>query len=142
MGNIVFATPELSDAASITGGPTSTSGSFSKLQDMQPSIPCLLTDLTQAFFVVDLLASYSINLIWLGYTNATSSATWRIRATNTLANITSSPSYDSGSLPVWVSSAAGTWAKKHGTKWLGASPQNYRYWRIDISDTSNQDGQF
>lgn len=139
MGNIVFATPELSDAATITGGPVSASGSLAKLQDMQPSIPCLLTDLTQTFLIVDLLSSQQIGLVWLGYTNVTSSATWRIRATDTLANLTSSPSYDSGTVSMLVGTAS-TWTRPHALKWFGASPKTFRYWRIDIVDTTNPAG--
>jgi hypothetical protein len=45
-------------------------------------------------------------------------------------------------MAMWPSSAASTWTRKHATKWLGTSPQTYRYWRIDITDTSNTDGVF
>lgn len=136
MGNIVIATPDLSDVSAITGGATASSMPLSNLQDMQPSLPCMFTNLADVYFVVDLGAAQSINLVWLGYTNATATDTWRIRAASSEANLTSSPLYDSGSLDIWTSSTdRDTWDRIHALHWMD-SPVSARYWRIDVSSTS------
>lgn len=139
MGNIVLATPDLSDAATITGGATASSMPVGNLQDMQPSLPCMFTNLADAYIVVDLLSAQSINLIWLGYINATATDTWRVRAASSEAALTSSPGYDSGTLDIWTSSQnISSWERVHALHWL-TTPQSYRYWRIDISSTTEDD---
>lgn len=140
MGRVVIATPELSDSATIYSSSTASSMPATNLQIMQPGEPACFTTPSAAHVELDLGSAQAINLIWLGYTNASSTATWRIRAASTQSALTTSPGYDSGLMTHWPSSHASTWERTHALKWLGSSLQTYQWWRIDIADASNTEG--
>ncbi len=150
MGNIVIAAPTLSDAATVTASGETSAGPAENLKRMQP------TDIWQAptltpYLEVDLGAVSSFNLVGLLFTNATSSATWRVRAANTQADLTAAPAQDVSSLPLRhsISVLPGpvsttqspdlTDARNHGLLWIPAG-WSYRWLRIDIADATNPDG--
>lgn len=145
---IVIATPKLSDAGTITAGSEAAAMPASNLLRQQPGDRWRAEDLSSAWLQLDLGSATAINLIWLGYTNASSAATWRIRAASTEAGLTGgSPGYDSGALDHWPTTGLDDWLSTypgftHAYKWLGTSAQTFRYWRIDISDSANADGYY
>ncbi len=140
--SIVLATPKLSDAATLsTTGTVASSLPLTNLQAMQPEACCRFTSLSGMEITADLGAAAAIDTVWLGYTNATSAATWRVRAASSQAGLTSSPGYDSGSVSVWPASGLDDWDKVGGLLWLSAA-QTYRWWRIDIADAANPAGYF
>lgn len=97
------------------------------------------TDLNNAYVTIDFGSAKEINLIALLFTNASSAATWRVRAAATEADVTASPAYDSGSNTLWPTTGLDDWDTVNAILFLSTS-QTYRYWRIDVSDTGNSDG--
>ena len=63
-----------------------------------------------------------------------------MRAATSQANLTASPGYDSTSVSVWPTTGLEDWPFVHGILWLGASPQTFRWWRVDYADAGNADG--
>lgn len=141
MSNLIFARP-LADGGTITTGSEVASLPAGNLLTPQPSDPWRATDLANAYVELDLGTAVEINLIALLYTNASSAATWRIRAAASQANLTAAPDYDTGSNTFWPQSGLEDWSFTHGFIWLDASTQTRRWWRIDVSDAGNPDGYF
>lgn len=75
-----------------------------------------------------------IDTIALLDTNLPAGTQWQITATDTLANITSAPSFNSGFLPFHASANLTGRRGYHGL-YRAASPQAYRYWRITLGGT-------
>ncbi len=140
MGNIIIATPELSDAAVLTAGNAAAPMPVTNLQKMQPGLRWGTTNLTNIWLLIDLNSAQPINLIALLAHNASGGATWRIRAANVLGDVTASPAYDA-TTTMWSSGALINYESRPSIRWLQNS-LSYRYWRIDISDPTNPDGVF
>ena len=140
MGNIIIADSALSDAATLTAGSEAAGMPVGNLQTFQPSEKWRATNLAAAYVEADLGAAQPLDLIALLYTNTTSAATWRIRGATTQANLTAAPGYDSGAITAWPQSGLDDWDFVHVFKWLGASPQTFRWWRVDLTDAANPDG--
>lgn len=114
--------------------------SVTNLQRRNPSDGLRLLDLSQAWIQADLGASTAINLIAPLYVSATNTATWRVRAADTEADLTATPSYDSGVLSLaGASGLTHRESRVHGQLYL-ATAQTARYWRVDFYDTSNAAG--
>ena len=153
---IVISTPELSDEATVTASGSTTAGPVANLQKMRPTDLWESTTLTP-YLEVDLGSVQSFNVVALLFSNASTSATWRIRAADTQANLTASPAHDVSGLKVrhsvsYVDPAIGEGSpvtnsqspdpgskRNHAFLWLPVSWSN-RWVRIDISDASNPDG--
>lgn len=151
MENMVLASPILSDAATLTSSssPSGLSVENLKVQTLGKVLRCL--DPSAAYVVADLGSAHYINLVaLLGHTGSSRSYA-RVRASNSMANLTSSPSYDSGNVPfrshqsgydsIW---AAGVQSEEYGAldtnhfiHWIGSTPQNFRYWRVDFVDPNS-----
>lgn len=148
MANIVIAEGSLTDAATFAAGSEAATLPVSNLATIQPGDVWRATDLAAAWVTIDLGAAAAIDLIGLLYTNASSAATFRVRAAATEADVTASPGYDSGSLTLWPTTGLEDWDWVHRVLFLGASggtgdgAQSYRYWRVDVSDAGNADGYF
>lgn len=140
MGNALFAYP-ISDDATITTGSEASGLPASNLLTSQPGDKWRATDLNNAYVVLDLGSALEFDLIWLGYTNASSAAQWRVRAAATEAGLTSAPDYDSGTVGFWPQTGLGDWSFTHGFIHLSTS-ETRRWVRIDVSDTGNGDGYF
>jgi hypothetical protein len=150
MENMILATPVLSDAATITTSTAPATLPGENLKKMSIGQVWRSLDPENAYIVVDLLAAKSINLIALLGHSGTSRAYGRIRAAATEQDLTADPAYDSGNLPLrshqsgydasWASGVEdeqfGALDKNHFIKWLADSPQNFRFWRIDINDAN------
>lgn len=158
MSNIVLATPELSDAATVTSSGETAAGPVENLKRLQP------TDIWQAptltpYIEIDLGAVTSFNLVSLLFTNATAGAIWRVRTADTQLGLTTAPDHNVSSLPlrhslVWIDVAIGESApiivaqspdtgdkRNHAVLWVPGGWSN-RWIRIDITDTGNPDGTF
>ena len=145
MGNLVIATPI--DSGSVAGGATSGNMTVANLLTMQPSQKTLWSNLGDIYAARDLGAATAVNLISLLFHRGTSAGTWRVRGATSQANLTASPGYDSEtlrpSMPLWpAGSDLSGWPRRHARLWLGATPQTYRWWRIDVSDAASPDGSF
>lgn len=152
----LLALPLLSDAAQLSADSQAGSMPASYLQLMQPTDVWRATSLSGAVQHWNLLSPQLFNLVWLGYTNASSAATIQVRASNTLANLPGSPAWDSGVLSHWpVPTLAGWKARRgwtHGYVWLGDPEQAgssawptvtpYQYVHVTISDPTNPDGYY
>lgn len=150
MGNMVLATPALSDAAVITASQASGALAPKNLQIMSPKTPYRIADASSAFVQVDFATAKSINLAALLCHTASSRAFVRVRAANLEADITSDPDYDSGNLPMrshqsgydamWAATVAdenyGALDKNHFIHWMGTL-RSFRFWRFDIQDPSS-----
>lgn len=135
MGRPCLWTPVLSDAATVTGT-ASVSGDYgiANLLTVQPTETYKTA--STCVISVDLGASLAVRGAWLGYTNADSTATLRCRATDTLANITSAPSLDTGVDRHWPGTGDySSWDRTHGWVLLD-SPVAYRYWQFDVVNGS------
>ena len=140
MGKAVLAR-SLADGATITAGSAVSSLPVSNLLTPQPFEIWRATDLSNAYAVVDLGAAMAINLVWLGYTNLSADATWRVRAADDEASLTDgSADYDSTAVTFWPQSGLDNWDFTHGFLWLDASAQTRRWWRVDLIDTGNAAG--
>jgi len=140
---MVIATSALSDAATILNiGSEAAAMPAANLQAIQPTDVWRATALGSIFFEVDFGAAQKISLIGLLYTNATTAATWRIRAAAVQANLTSTPDFDSTTISLWQTTGLEDWGSTHGIHWIGAAGETWRYWRIDVTDAANPDGHF
>lgn len=142
----IFASPKISDDATITGNETSGTPA-SNLQKMQP------TDIwrynsTSAAIEIDLGSAQSIGLVALGYHNLSSSGTIRVRADSSQGGLTSFPDYDSGNLTA-ISFLDGyspgqadglIYDRNHFILNLTSTSVTEQWWRLDLSDASNEDG--
>lgn len=124
----------------ITGGNSPTETPVGELLTDQPGDVWQSDDLDDLYLVMDLGSAQDVNTVALLFTNATSSATWRIRAADSEANLTSAPGYDSTAVPLWTSTGIDD-NRPHAFIYF-PTPKSYRWWRIDIADASNPAGKF
>jgi hypothetical protein len=97
MGNLVIATPVLSDAATLSAvGAVAASLPLENLQTQRPSQVCRWTDNDGVGLVADLGDSYAVRLVALLAQNGTVDIKRRVRLADTEANLTAAPLYDSG----------------------------------------------
>ncbi len=137
----MIATPQ-SDAWALSGGPTAGSMPLTALQSQQPSNVALWSDLTQVYLVADAGAPVTVNLLELLYNNATSAATLRARGATSVANLTNGSAGYDVTVNCLPDSNDAWWDRTHAYVWLGATPQTFRYWRLDIADAANPAGYF
>ncbi len=98
MTNIILAYP-FSDTATLEGSVAPASMPVGNLKTMQPTEVYRILNPASAFINIDYQGA-EIDLIALLVHTATSTAYVRVRASNTLGNVESSPDYDSGNLPM------------------------------------------
>lgn len=161
MGNLVIATPELVDAATLAAGSEAAGMGVANLQSDQPSERWRSGSLSASpapsvYIEADLGGPQAIDTVILHGHNLTSAATWRIRGATSQANLTAAPGYDSrpaGSpatdISAWPASGRPTTSGAKGWPgplfsllWLGdggAGAQNFRWWRVDLEDAANPD---
>lgn len=140
MANLILALPTVSDRAAITAGSAAATMEAANLQSVQPGERWRATDLENVWLQIDLGAAAAVRMVWLGYTNASAAAQWRVRAAASAGDLSVAPGYDSG----WRAHRVGDtadWARTHGFLWLPAT-ETWRYWRIDIDDPENADGHY
>lgn len=155
MGHVLLAEPSLGDAAVLTAGSAAAELPVTNLQATPPDLVWRALDLDNAHVVADLGTAKAIDLVWLGYTNASASAAARVRGAVSEAALTSNPGYDSGMLPLWPTldaldlawtdpdddPARRAWGRMPLLH-LPPAAQAWRWWRIDVADAANPDGYF
>lgn len=136
--------PALFDLATVDSGDWRAATPVTYLQDMQPGRVARTTNLTNTFFVVEFTAAVACTTFWAFATNLSASATIRIRAATSEANLTAAPGLDvwSGTTSAWPATGRPTdygltrWSVFK--KWTNTTA--YVWWRVDFSDGSNSDG--
>lgn len=131
MGNIVIATPVLSDAATLTAvGSVEPTLPLDNLQSMRPSEVCRWEDRDGVGLVIDLGGSYAISVVALLFLNGTVACQRRVRLAATQDDLTAAPLYDTG---------LDTLADP--TRFVEVfTAVTCRWVRIDLSDPENADG--
>lgn len=140
MSKILIASPALSDAATLTTNNELGTLPATNLQKMQPTKVYRTNSLDAIYMEMDLGSISPFNLVAMLYTNASSTATWQVRAANTQADLTAAPGYDSGILTHWASPGISDWDRTHAM--LSTGQQSYQWIRIDIVDPANPDGYY
>lgn len=160
MGLPLIGYPNRADDATLSGGSWEAALPIANVQDADLGIVARSTDATTASTRIDLdlTAAYPVRCIFVYLPNATLSATVRLYADDE-ATFTAPP-YDPGAENVYptsffpantefygedVSSSAMTqelWDEglRYPYIHIPATDQDYRYWRVDINDTTNSDG--
>ena len=131
MSNIILATPDLSDAATITGSLALGDMSLQNLKEVN-LFKKYRTENLSPQINIDFGSAKAINFAALVAHNATDSATVTIKAGATSAV----SDFTSGALDMITGSDNG--ADRKSFSHFFAS-QTYRYWRFEISDTGNPD---
>lgn len=142
MANAVFGSQWRMADVTFYSGPFATAAPPENLIKREPSVPLILTDLSDLRVEFEFPAAIDVNLLAVLYCDATSAATLRWRGATSRANLTAAPGYDSGSLS-FAGGDSGLPSRKnrrHDVRWLGDSAQSYSWWRLDISDAAKSDG--
>lgn len=136
-------TPLESDDAILSGGDWTIGLPLANLQDMQPTNTARSTDATNVstVIVIDAGTARAWDCLYLGRTNLSASATIRIRAATSEANLTAAPGFDSGAISAWPVTGRPT---DRGLVWFDVFKQispggSFRWWQIDIDDDTNAD---
>lgn len=146
MANIIMVPPTLGDGATIESSSGSAGASLGpeNLQSVDPTEKWVSPAGTAHYVVLDLGASASYDTISLLHTNA-SAAGWevRVRTDPVLANLTTTPDYDSGAgNRLWAGTATDLdefgFPGYHSLLKLG-STRTDRYMRIDVTAPSSQE---
>ncbi len=95
MANLVIATPDYSDKATITGLNDDAAAPATNLQRQKPNDTARTADLTTIAYELDRGEAKPWNLVAMLSANASKTATWRVRAADTQGNLTSAPAFDS-----------------------------------------------
>jgi hypothetical protein len=128
----------------------------SNLLRQQPTDRFRSTVIANTYAEIDLGQSLSMDFVTIMFTNVSSTAVWRYRIASSQANLTASPVYDSRTYwpsdkECWHSNTAmdtaavdlSSWQRTHAFHDIegdvGSAVTN-RYVRIDVYDSSNQDG--
>ena len=132
MANLLIGWSDWGDAATIDEVSAETA-SFegTQVQATQP------TDYWEAvsstpYIVFDRGSAQTWNVVAALFTNMASSDTWRIRTATSKANLTASPSLDTGSLTFRVAGDDDTWDRHHGLYYVSGGRSD-RWLRIDFS---------
>lgn len=136
MSNILIATPEISDAGTVSASSSAAAGPAANLLLMQPTDLWQSTDLAP-YLEIDLGTVKDFDLIALLFTNMTAAAQWRVRTANSQANLTASPTYDSGVVTFCPWSTEQD--RRHGFVFNSAGWSN-QWVRIDLADPTNPEG--
>lgn len=140
---MILVSPELSDAITLVASTEVAGFEVSRLQSQRPSLKWRPSALT-GYIKGNLGAATTIRYVFLGYANAKSGSTWRVRFATTEANLTNgSASYDSTVIPFWPSGAAsvGTWTDKHA-RWYDETGKTATWFQIDIDHSASGDSYF
>lgn len=161
MANITFGYPNRTDEGTLSGGSWMATLPLSNLKDRVIAHAARSSDaaLASSKFDLDLGQARFIGALALIGHNFTVTAKVRLRGADTQANLTSAPLYDSGWVNVWpagvISPELLEW--EDDNFWLGTlnaeqraayntpfvqtfTRANFRWWRVEIDDTTNSAG--
>ena len=144
MSNILIATHDIIDAATLTGANVDGAYPVTNAQT-DPPAEVVRASATTMQINVDLGQSTaspesypSINIVGCLYNNAAAAATWRVRGADAEADFTSSPEaqgYDSGAVSLWTESDYDEYDRVHSLILPGG--QSYRFWQIDFASITS-----
>jgi hypothetical protein len=161
MGNCVLSWRNFADQATLSGGSWASTMPLANLLDPTLGVKARSVDDATAStqFDADLASSTGVGLFGLVGHNLSAGASFRLRASDTAGDFTTSPLYDSGTVSVWGSAylasdvpweSDGWWLgvitftglEAGGTAFIHILPTETaaRYWRLEIFDTANSDG--
>lgn len=140
MAKIIIAGSQISDAGTLEDSSTVAANyPLANLLLLQPGRKARFSTPAAVYVVLDLGSAQAITFAALVNHNGSATGTWRVRGATSEANLTAAPGYDSGGsdslYPVTGKPDADV---QHS--FLSFAAQTYRWWRIDIDDTSNADG--
>jgi hypothetical protein len=137
-----IATPVDIDAAVVTASDAVGTLPVSNLKRYMP-FDRWRTNLTveEAYLTIDFGSAKPVRVVWLGYTNASEDATWRVRAATSEANLTADPVYDSGTMSHWPASNLSNWERTHALLVLQGALA-CRWWRIDVNNVDSDDNYY
>ena len=141
MGNVLLANPALSDAATLlaVGNEVATLPATNLFKRL-PGLVTRTSGLSNIYWELDLGSAQAIDLVFLAAPNASASAQWQIRGATSQANLTAAPGYNSALIDMTpAKNVPASWKTRPAVLFFG--PETYRYWRVDVSDGSNPDGQ-
>jgi len=143
MANILFLSPRLSDAATLTASSEVTSLPATFVQNQEPSKKWRTTGCTGESLILDFgVGGTVIDAVAVVGHNLTSDATIRLRIANTVGNLTAAPAEDSTALSAWPSSgkhADEDWAHELSLIQI-VNATARRYAQIDFADAANPAG--
>lgn len=129
----LLATPCVSDSATLTAENELASMPGSNTQTTQPRSVWRTSDNTSTNLVYDLGSSEALNIFAVMYHNADASALWRVRTATSEANLTSSPTHDSGTLSMRSAADSDVYTRFHS---VYATSQTNRWVRLDFTSMS------
>lgn len=143
MATILFLSPRVSDAATLTASSEVESLPANFAQNPEPTKVWRTTGCTAEYLILDFGSGGAVvNAASLVGHNLTSAATIRLRLADTVPALTAAPAVDSTALSAWPSSGKHTdpdWA--HELSLVQATNTTaYRYARLDLADALNADG--
>lgn len=130
MSNFIIAKPK--DDGALTTGNQETLMPASNLLDPQPFNVWQTTSSSNVWVDYNLGSALSTDFIAILYHNAAVADTWRIRGATSQANLTASPTYDSGSVLMLDADTPSDFSPKHSIHYL-STPQSLQWWRIDMT---------
>lgn len=136
----------LADAGTIVAGAELPAFPASNLLTRQAHRRWRTADPGAAWITLDLGSPVEVDLVWLGATNLSGAADWRIRAATAAEDLVPDPVWDSGAVQFWPEPSLDHWAARSraaGFVWLGddgPGPVTARHWRIDLLDGGNPAG--
>ena len=141
MAMAMLATPVLSDVGTVQAGSQAGGMPVTNLLSMQPRNAWRALDLGAAWFTLHLPSAPEIDFIALPSHTASATATWRVRAADSEAELTTTPAYDSLAVSMWPLGG-----RPSGYTYLPtilnllAAPVSRAWWRVDIFDAGNPAG--
>lgn len=115
---------------------------LSNLLTIQPGERARFSTPAAAYVEIDLGSAKAVTFAGLLGHNGSATGEWRVRGATSQANLTSSPGYDSGSGGTSLYPTSGKYDADIQHSFMSFASQSYRWWRIDVDDTSNADGYF
>ena len=141
MANILIGYGNYIDSATLSSGTWASAYPQSNLKDRRLALVARTTiaSTAAATIAVDLGSAKPVRAIGVINHNLGSAATIRVLAGATSGFAT--PTYNSGTVPVWTAPTAGDLAQPRPTVTVGLpTTQTQRYWRVEITDNSNPAG--
>lgn len=138
MANMVLLSPGDSDAATLSASSEASGAAAANLLTVQPRKKWRSTGTAAEYLVLYFASGLAVDALALVGVNLSGSATVRVRAANTLSDVTASPAYDSTVVSAWPATGKPSVANwPHHVvfkKWTNSTA--YNYWRVDLADSA------
>lgn len=140
MGDIIFLSRRIAEGATITASSEQTTLPATNLIGPSPSKVWRSTGLSSVYIDLDLGASTAVDTLSLVAPNLTGSGTWRLMGDDDYADLSGTPTFDTGAVSPWpvTGKPAEDW-NQHAPI-LHFDSQTLRYWRLHLADAGNAAG--